>query len=206
MRGTPSRPALGLVLLAGAALAGCGLFQPTEPEPPSGVVVEADYTDPDATLATLRLAVEDKGRTTGQTAYLGGLADPDRDGLDFTALHLPEVVQELQSSGVTIPDPWTHALESTFYRKLIGLDGSAYAMSWEVDSSFVGEDRTDAEEAIRNRKYFIQSESGLIAEGYAKLTFRLIPPSRWVIVTWEERPVRSGEVVDFTFSMLRLKP
>lgn len=199
------RAALALLLAAG--LAGCGLFKPTEPEPPSGGVVLADYSDPEATLETLRLAVEDKGRTTGQTAYLDGLADPDRDGgLDFTAVHLPSVVQQLQSSGVTIPNPWTHALESTFYRKLIGLDGAAYAMRWEVDRRFEAEDRTGADDAVRNRIYEIQSESGVIARGYAKLTFQRTAPDRWVISIWEERNLEPDDDPDVTFSMLRLKP
>jgi hypothetical protein len=200
-----SAPLLALAIAAGAP--GCGLFKPTEPEPPSGGVVQADYSDPNATLTTLRLAVEDKGRTTGQTAYLDGLASPGRDGgLNFTAIHLPSVVQTLRNAEVIIPEPWTHALESDFYRKLIAIDNSPYAMQWAVDGRFEAEDLEGADEWVLNKTYLIQSESRTIAKGYAKLTFRRTAPNRWVIVTWEERDVEAGDSEDVTFSMLRLKP
>jgi len=110
----------GLLLLA--AVPGCGLFKPTEPEPPSGGVVETDYSEPALTLRTLDRAIEDKGRTTGQTAYLDGLADPDRDGMEFEMIPLQSVVQDLENAGGTVTLPWSHALEGSFYTRLIGFD------------------------------------------------------------------------------------
>jgi hypothetical protein len=194
-----------LALALAGGLPGCGLFQPTEPEPPSGGVVQADYSDPEATLNTLRLAIDDKGTTTGLTAYLDGLASPGRDGLDFNALHLASVKQALQDV-VTIPDPWTHVLESAFYPRLIGIDGAAYAMRWEIDTRFQAEDQIGDQDAVLNRVYLIQTASRTIAKGYAKLTFRQTAPGRWVVVTWEERNVEPGDSENDTFSMLRLKP
>jgi hypothetical protein len=205
MRGRPRAS----ILLLGAALAtlpGCGLFKPTEPEPPSGGVVQANYTDPEATLETLRRAIEDKGATTGLTAYLDGIASPTRDGLNFTAIHLATVVQALQGV-VTIPDPWTHALEGSFYSRLIGIETAAYVMRWDPDTRFSdAEDQIGAEDAVLNRIYTIQTEAQTIARGYAKISFRQTAPGRWVVVTWEERNVEAGESEDLTFSMLRLKP
>lgn len=205
MRGVHSILILCLAALSGAGLSGCGLFQPTEPEPPSGGVVDADYTQPERTETTLDLAVEDKGRTTGQTAYLDGLAEASRDGVGFTMIPLASVVQRLENAGVNV-QPWTHSRESDFYLKLIAIDGTDYSMEWLPDPRFDGEDRTDDVEAIRNRIYTIQAESGLIAKGYARLTFRQTAPGRWVVVTWEERSVEPGDSEDITFSMLRLNP
>lgn len=195
---------LALALTGG--LPGCALFKPTEPEPPSGGVVDVDYSDPDATLQTLDLAIEDKGRTTGQNAYLDGLTSPERDGLELTVVHLPSVEQELRNQQVTIPPSWSHSLESAFYQKLITIDSGPYSMRWETDSSFVAEDQTGEQDAVRNKVYIIQTQTGLLARGYAKLTFKQTAPRRWVITTWEERDVRPGDSEDHTFSMLRLKP
>lgn len=204
----PSRlsGALAAAVLLAAAAPGCGLFKPTEPEPPSGGVVQADYSEPAATLETLRLAVEDKGRTTGLTAYLDGLAEPGRDGLDFNAIPLASVVQTLQNAQVTVTLPWTHALESGFYPRLIDIDPTAYSMHWEVDQRFVAEDQIGSDDAVLNRIYIIQSTTRPVAKGYAKLTFKQTAPGRWVIVTWEERDVEPGDDENLTFSMLRHRP
>jgi hypothetical protein len=200
------RRALVLAFCAGAVLsAGCGLFHPTDPEPPSGGVVQTNYTDPDATLSTIGRAVNDKGATNGVTAYLDAFSSPSLDGIDFDAIHLPSVVQALQGT-VTIPDPWTHALESSFYARLIAIDNTAYAMTWAVDLRFSGEDVDNADSAVRNRIYTIQSESATVAKGYAKLTFQRSSSGRWVITLWEERDLEAGDDPDLTFSTLRLKP
>jgi hypothetical protein len=194
----------GALLLAAGSI-GCGLFKPTEPEPPSGGVVQADYTEPERTLATLALGIEAKGASSGLTAYLDGLASPSRDGLDFNTLHLASVVQAL-AGVVTPPNPWTHALESAFYPRLIAVASAPYSMTWSVDGRFSAEDQIGSEDAVLNRIYLIQTPSRVIARGYAKLTFKQTAPGRWVIVLWEERNVEAGESEEVTFSMLRLKP
>lgn len=184
---------------------GCGLFRPTEPEPPSGGVVQTDYSDPDATIGTLARAIGDKGATTGASAYLDGLASTARDGVEFNAIHLPSVVQALQGT-VTIPNPWTHALESSFYQRLIDIDDAAYQMTWEKDQRFSGQDIDNPDDAVRNQIYTVVSESGIIAKGYAKLSFIRSENNRWVITVWEDRDLEPGDDLNLTFSMLRLKP
>ncbi len=193
-------PALAALLFAIALLQGCGLFKPTEPETPSGTVVRTDYSSPDSTLETLARAVEDKGSSTGLTAYLGGLADQSRDGIGFVAIPLESVVQALQVSDQT----WTESNESGFYSRLAKINASPYLMTWEPDTRFNPDD-VNGDDAVLYRRYTILTpQNRLIARGYAKLVMKQLNGSKWVVVTWEEQVVEPGDDEALTFSWLRL--
>lgn len=192
------------VLAALLGLTGCALFQPTEPEPPSGGVVQTDYSSPEATLATLELAVEDKGAANGQTAYLGGLATTAEVGVDFDATFLAASVQALP--GITVPTRWSSSDEATFYQRLIEIDDDAYRMTFSEDVRFSGGDVTNPDDATRSTIYLVESGSGVIARGYALMHFVRSPNGRWLITLWEERDLEAGDDPLKTFTALRLKP
>jgi len=193
---------LGVALLVLAP--GCGLFKPTEPETPRGSVVHTDYTSASATLATLARAIQDRGATTGQSAYLDGLAD------DFLATHLASVVQRFEDQNRPPPPQWTRNEESRFYAFLTdpNFATGSFTMRWTADDRHADEEIEEAERAILARTYSItRTVNGVpdtLAFGYATLTFRLIPPDKWVVTLWQERDLEPGDDETLTFSWLRL--
>jgi hypothetical protein len=174
--------------------AGCiGLFEPATPQRPSdsgGPAVHVDYTTPGATLATLAAAISAKGLSNGPSAYLGGFADPVRDGIGFTMVFDPDVARVYETSQPGLPVPtWDLRLESGFYSSFIGLRTDPYALIWSPYEEHGNDDTDDPELAILHRRYavVVGTPEGVfpdsIAAGIADLTLRLFG-SRWAIVQW----------------------
>ncbi len=103
---------VGIALVLAWAGAGCDLFKPAVPEPPSGSVLVGNYTEPDSTLASMARAMRAKGSTPGAPdTYRGALADPLVDGRSFEALFDPLTVVRYESGGQRAPLPWNFASE-----------------------------------------------------------------------------------------------
>jgi hypothetical protein len=103
--------------------------------------------------------------------------------------------------------PWTYAREGGFYLKLIALDDDAYRMTFEEDVRFSGTDVTNSDDATRSVVYEVESTSGILARGYAKMSFvRSAGDNRWLITIWEERNLEPADNAALTFTFLRLNP
>jgi hypothetical protein len=194
-------------LLALSSIApGCGLFKPTEPETPTGAALVADYSDIDKTLDTIARAVEDKGATGGQSAYLGAFATVADDGVDYVMIPLPAVVQRLQQQQVPIPNPWGPEEEQRFYPRLIVRNTASYSMRWLEDEEWSGTDGPiTGDGGVKSEIYEIVAGGTLVARGRVRLTFKN-SSGRWVITEWLERELAAGEDDRLTFSNLRLEP
>jgi hypothetical protein len=189
-------------------LSGCSLFQPTEPEPPSGAVVIADYSSPEKTLETVAAAVTSKGLANGQSAYEDALADDD--GLPgFRAFHLPEVIAR-QPAG-SVPATWDKGRERNFYFSMVNVSANEYEMRFQVDPRNADFEFIDvaADTASLYRQYtvFVFDSDGnaeTLALGYANFGFRRIN-SRWQIIRWTDVLGLPGDDDALTFGALRLE-
>ncbi len=195
------RALLRLVALAALWLAttagGCNYFAPAVPEPPSGGdFIDPVYTDPDATLETIRAAVEIKGLGNGSSAYAGAFADSAQPSTPeyLQVFWQEEVLRWQNSSGRTAP-PWRFALEQNFYTQFVQLRGEPYLMVWTPDDNAEPDDIDDvAGTALIHRHYRVvaeaedQSTSTVIAIGFADISFLRSPSGEWRIVRWEDRP------------------
>jgi hypothetical protein len=193
------------------AFLGCDLFTPAEPEiatnptPP----VNVDLSDPDSTLSTMARAMAAK--VDGQSAYMQTLADPEIDGVAFTATFDPAVVALWTGAP---PGTWTPDRERLFFGGFIGLRaGDEYLMRWEVDVTNPDDPQSDPRVLHRRYQVFAVSASGAdttrIAVGFATLTFQLTNGS-YVIRLWEDRVDPSVGAApddddDRTFSWRRLE-
>ena len=184
-RGMP-RAAIALALTTLMAAGGCDYFRPQVPEPPRGTAIQVDYSDPDATLRTMTLAIADKARTNGTSAWVGAVAD------GFELQFWPEDVQRWEStSGRPAPD-WTVLLEQNFYTRFVGLRGDNYLLEWLPDET--RPDDFGLAGATIHRHYLVTIETddnvsnGFLAIGYADLTFIKSPQGQWLIARWEDRP------------------
>lgn len=207
MRGRGSFLVLGALWCATTALR-CNFFQPATPEPPTGEAITPNYSDPDATLGTMKQAIEDKGRRNGQTVYLRAFADTTVDRRGFHAFFDPVSVARANR---TPPDDWDVPEEGNFYNKFATLPvgaSSSYLMEWGTEP-YPGapDDEEDpaAGTAVLRRHYEVTAalESGdglLIAHGNADLYFVRLSSDRWAIVRWddhEDDPMPNPEALSF---------
>jgi hypothetical protein len=183
-----------LVAAALTAAAGCDYFKPTDPEPPAENQVAADYSTADATLETLRLAVESKGQGGAAQSYLGAFAD--------STLH-PEIhgfhqffdpADEAAWTG-TVPSDWNLSNERNFFnvgeKALVALRPETYQMFLERDP--FNADREQDKSTLLHRRYTILAigQTGdvadVIARGFADLTLEQAANGFWYISRWEDR-------------------
>jgi hypothetical protein len=175
-----------LALAAWLAAAGCDYFRPADPEPPGGAAIPADYSDPDATLRTMALAIGDKARTNGASAYAGAFAD------GFQHQFWPDDVQSWESSSGRPAPVWNLQLERNFYTLFVGLRGDNYLLEWLPDETRP-DPPEDLAQATIHRHYLITTETednvptGFLAIGYADLTFVKSAQGEWLITRWEDR-------------------
>jgi hypothetical protein len=194
---------------AALLLAGCNYFRPAQPEIPSNVApsVPTDYSTPDATLQTLKLAIEDKSTTTGQTAYMGAFANPAADGQGFTATFDPLTVARFNPT----PDTnWSFDREQLFYSNLSRVDGDfKFLFSW---GDFLGDrDVIEPTTATLYKSYILeatQNEGASYvheARGNAEIHMVLIG-NKWKIVQWidSEDPHADINAGQRSFGFLRL--
>ncbi|NOT32550.1 MAG: hypothetical protein HOP12_00080 [Candidatus Eisenbacteria bacterium] len=188
-----------IALLVALPLAtGCDFFEPDEPPlPPSGAVpIVPDFTDPDRTLETVRLAVEAKALRGGPTAYALAFAES-------TITTTPEFHQFFSLTdanqwvleGRSVPSDWQASDERDFFangaRSLISLRPENYVMTWTP------EDGNPREEGngffVYHQRYRIVAvdQAGnvayLVAKGFADLTITQLANSDWKITRWSDR-------------------
>jgi hypothetical protein len=189
--------ALVAVLISAAGIGGCGYFHPARPENPGkGIVIVPDQGSPDATLGTIKAAVEAKGLQGGDAAYRVCFADSTAPATPaFHAFFAPENQASWVSGGRALPSDWTLKNEATFYNigtlSLVNLRPEIYQMTWEIENP--PHDDFNANVAILHRHYEILAigqsgdVAGTVAKGYADIT--LVPSSTgaWVIVLWQDR-------------------
>jgi len=187
------------VLVLGLALcAGCGLFDPTSPEPPGqNRPVPTNYSHPDSALNTIDLAVEAKGSTNAASAYTRAFADSDgvsADGVDFHAFVSNEILEQFCNPFTPRCETATHwdfDQEAIFYGSLIRLYDYPFSVEFTKDDPNPDEPGDDL--WILHRKYVIRAHptSGpiVVATGFADLYFVKAASSvnRWVIHRWEDR-------------------
>lgn len=201
----------GVLIALGLAVAmfatGCNYFRPTRPETPLSDVIVPRYTQPDTTLYTLLLALQDKSATNGQSAYIGGFADPENDGAAFVAEFDPLTVARFPGQ----PTDWDIGKEEIFYGNLSRLlPTSAFLMAWG-DFRGAPSDDFQATTAILYRSYLLQAtpDDGAtyvpVARGNAEIHFALLRGS-WKIVRWidSEDPQADLNLGELCFGQLRL--
>ena len=202
------RASIATVALGALVLNGCSLFKATEPEPPSGAVVIADYSEPVLTLATMAAAVTAKGLANGQAAYEDALAE-DGGAIGFRAFHLPEVIAR-QPPG-SVPASWGKDLERNFYFSFVNISTDEYEMRFLPDprnSAFENVD-VDADTASLYREYQViafdtDGNATTLAQGFANFSFRRVS-SRWLVVRWTDILGLPGEDDALTFGARRLE-
>jgi hypothetical protein len=185
-----------LALACGLLFAGCDLFQPRTPEPPSQAGVRIDYSEPDSTLATMARGIESKAGSNGRTAYLGGLADSSvGDGPNFNAFFDPAAVVIWQNvSGRNPPAEWGPGLEGQLYGYLPTLSSIGYSFFWLTDVEHPNDEDLSLNVKLLHRQYLLAAvaeEGGTpdtLAIGYADLTLtRSLVADKWVVWRWQDR-------------------
>jgi hypothetical protein len=178
----------GLALLA-MLLAGCGLFEPTSPEiGDTGEVLITDYSTPEKCLEYMAIGIGRKDNI-GLDAYIGALADSSTDGVGFHATFDAAVWNAY--SGIK-PDDWNLGRERTqFYPAFAALRSERYRMEWVTDSIHSIDEEPDPTHKILHRQYRVwalgETDSLLIAVGFADLYFASISSSRWALTRWDDR-------------------
>lgn len=178
------------------ATAGCvNPFEPAKPEKPTSAPVVPNFSTPDGVLATIRLAIENKG-ASGRNAFYDALGDSTTGATpSFYAVHDPSVVDAWRIIAQRDPpDPWWTWNEKRFYDYLISvLAQFTYAFQWAPDNSQPIDKIDDvAGTAILHRYYVLQATSTdgklqtIIAIGYADLYLQRLG-GRWYLIRWEDR-------------------
>jgi len=182
----------GLLLVLTPTLvgfSGCSFFRPARPELPKNPGIRAVYNDPDTTLETIVLAIQDRAFTNGGSAYSGAFADTASDPRGFDAFFDPATLARY-------PNPetvWDHNKEVAFYPKFCQIIKTAatYQMVWRSDPNSPDDERTSTT-ALLHRFYQVTAlptgaENLLfVAQGYADLQFQLMG-GNWKIVSWQDR-------------------
>jgi hypothetical protein len=223
---SPQRPGRGVLeraipwaVLAGAVLlagAGCGWFQPAAPERATNQhTVLPNYTSADSTLVTIDRALEDKGTSNGLSAYAGAFADTAADSRGFHGFFDPLTLNRMQQLGVVIPPDWDLAHEISFYSKVvtvtIPLGSNRIDFFWTKDDTR-GEDERKPDYAILHREYALfytlSDTTRTVARGLATLRLEKLSPSRWAIVTWDDREITAPrrELGEISLGERRLEP
>ena len=177
------------MLLAALApvVTGCGMFKPDDPQPPDDSnPILSDYSSPEATLETLRQAIEAKAFRGGPTAYSGAFSDsssnPNSPGyLQF--FDLDDKRRYEISSGRPAPEPWYYLLEVNFFQKFINLRSDAYRMDWFPDPDRPDDPPIDPNDSFAeyHRRYLINADSEdgatsqIIAVGIAASCGNMLP-------------------------------
>ena len=189
------------MMIALAALAagagGCNYFRPATAPGTSAPPVPQDYSQPDATLETIRLAVEAKGQSGAAEAYVGAFADSTANEIPgYHQFFWPEDAAAWKAANKTVPSDWNLKLERLFYnysqRSLVNLRPEPYQMIWEPDPD--NSDRQDVNPSILHRRYTLLAigatgeAAEVIARGFADLTLHHAGNGNWYITRWEDRP------------------
>jgi len=194
----PHRLAAGIGLLLLGSVTGCYLFQPRNPQPPTQGGVPVDYSSTEASLTTMKLAIEAKGASNSLTAYHDAFADSvvSGDRQSFLAFFDPTVVAVWQSAtSGTPPSIWTLKQEGQVLSYVTGLSGNDYVFSWLTDVDHPHDETPDPNTQVLHRQYVLEAQAPVqggvkvdtLAIGYADLTFILGANAKWVISRWQDR-------------------
>ena len=200
------------------SMSGCDYFRPATPESPNngggGGNVLIDLSSPDATLATLQLAVQAKGLLGGDAADRACFADSTSPTTPaFHAFFQPEDALAWTSQGKLLPTDWTGKDEGPFYnvgpRSLANLRDEPYVMSWDVWKP----DEFGTQSALLHRHYLVVAEgtggvAEIIAKGYVDLTLiQQSSTSNWVITQWQDYgdPDVDPQLTQKTWGLRRLE-
>jgi hypothetical protein len=176
-----------LCAAAGVLAAGCGLFEPADPEAPSGdsAIIVQDYTTPDNTLATIARGLHGKNAVGAISAYMEGFH------ITFTAEFDP--ITQVRNPE-RFPLPWGPLEERQFFTQFIQLTTNPYGLQWEIDQGAPTDDIDEiAGTALLHRRYTVwdsttTTSARRIAVGFVDLDFvRTTNPTAWVITKWADR-------------------
>lgn len=206
MRPTFGRRAGIMALLTLATcLAGCNWFRPEKAPLPSDPPPPSDYTQPEQTLETLKLAIEDK-RSLSAGNYIGAFADSTLEQVPgFHQFFYPAEADQWRQSGKNVPEDWDVRLERRFFdvgqSSLINLNPNTYYEVTFTRDDDSPPDLVGVSPTILHRKYQIVAfdESSnqaveIIARGIAHLTFYETPGKLWRITRWDDEPDLSSNV------------
>ena len=205
-----------LLVTAIVACGGCDYFRPAVPETSTlGSGIIPNYRQPDSTLTTLARGIQDKGRTNGLAAYIGGFADSTNDGREFHAFFDPATVNRMQQRGISPPDDWNRGHEEQdFYPRFVTLSTvpaeAEYLVTWIKDPT-PGEDDYGSETATLYREYrvygILGGETQHIARGFASLYFVKVS-SKWLLVRWDDREATNADLAsgELCWGQRRLEP
>lgn len=209
-----------LPLVAGAVVlalsAGCDFFRPADPPAPGAdEVIFQDYSNVEATLETIRLAVEAKGLKGGPEAYSNAFADSTQPATPgFLHFWWPLDEAAWVAGGREVPD-WNHDEERVFYnigpRSLVILRAEEYRMIWEPEQG--NPDESGDGFQVVHRHYSIDAIGvagvpvEIIARGYADLTITQLSDGTWKITRWNDRadPVVDPALPQRTWGQRRLE-
>jgi hypothetical protein len=194
---TRVRSTIATLVLA-LAVAGCNYFRPQAAPLPSDPAPPSDYSQPEQTLQTLKLAIEDK-RSLSAGNYIGVFADSTLEQIPgYHQYFYPEDAVLWAASGKNVPEDWNVRLERRFFdvgpTSLINVNpGNLYEVTFTKDLE--NPDREGTDPTILHRHYqivAIDPNTGqvveMIAYGFADLTFFQAPGGNWRISRWDDRP------------------
>ena len=135
MRRLISRPALLLWALCLVLQAGCGLFEPRDPEAPSqGGLNYRPPTAPEIVIANLQSAIDQKSSAN----YINCFTDPSKTGRLF------EFIPAVEASAVYpgIFDSWSRTEEEAYFQNLIAksIPNSLSSLLLKLNTSVVTPD------------------------------------------------------------------
>lgn len=186
-----ARPLISIVALA-LLLGGCNYFKPAQPEAPTNAPFTPDYTTPEATLETISLAIHDKARTIGLTAYSQAFAESTSAATPaYHQFFWPPEAEAWEQLYHTAP-VWVLTLEKNFYVRFVGLFPDSYDLLWEPDQNLPDTSNPTGDVVYLHRHYLVRrateagDEIGKVAVGFADLTL-VRQGDQWKITIWQDR-------------------
>jgi len=180
------------ILLLALVAGGCDYFKPAQPEAPTNAPFTADYTTPDATLETVSLAIHDKARTIGLTAYHQAFAESTSASTPaYHQFFWPPEADEWERLYHSVP-VWDLPREGNFYVRFVGLFPDAYDLLWEPDLNLPDSSNPTGDVVYLHRHYLVRrvtdagDEIGRVAIGFADLTLVHLG-DQWKITIWQDR-------------------
>ncbi len=184
--GHPRHLVCSAVLLLALA-AGCGLFEPRTPEPPSGATVNyPPATESSVVLANFQTTIDRKDYTNYKQCF----SDPAAGGRPY--VFVPSVDAIVPYASVWAG--WTRESEQTYFQNMIARSGpTAFSdVSLTIRDSLV-----TADSVIYNMEYvftFEHQDPTFPKTAHGDLQFAVAPDSRriWTIFRWSDYQIASS--------------
>jgi hypothetical protein len=172
--------ALATALVLAAALAGCSLFEPRDPERPSSTPTARCRTrsSPDSVAAIIQ---ESYGTTSGVTCY--------ESALDAGFIFHPDPVDSINDPDPNIYAGWNRDVERRVATNLASAGFAVAVLDSEYAVRYVSPDNGTQ---VRYYAYHLlfQPKSGgpeVRYQGLADLTMRQGPDAHWAITVWVDK-------------------